>query len=272
MESYSISVTNHKHAGYISVHAECQHSTQPYSPMFAIIVKRKRSDEFTYTTVCVGTNIVGENKEELNFIDPYCRNGYTYQYRIEFCGMKVIDPTGERYVATHTEETNVYSEFDGLVIADSEEVWFTPLNVAPINTTRIKPYVINTPMYAKKPSYYNYTATNYKEGTCTGIFVQINCTENGTVLNTSHNWQYRDRFEEFLTLGNAKVIKSVNGEMWLVGIKTDSITDTSLFSNADIEGARQIEFGWLEIGDVTSEEDLYESGLINVPEEYWSGV
>ena len=60
--------------------------------------------------------------------------------------------------------------------------------------------------------------------------------------------------------------------MWLVGLKTDSITDVSLFDNAEIEGARQLEFGWLEVGDVDSEADMYENNLINVPSGYWSGV
>ena len=60
--------------------------------------------------------------------------------------------------------------------------------------------------------------------------------------------------------------------MWLVGIKTDNISDTSLFSDAEIEGARQLEFGWIEIGDVESEADLYENGFIDVPSDYWSGV
>ena len=148
------------------------------------------------------------------------------------------------------------------------------LNVSAINPTTIAPYAMNTPIYARKPSLYKFSSLNYEEGNCTGIFldmVDLSGNETNIQFVTDHNWQYRKSFKNWLTLGNAKFIKSVSGEMWLVGIKSDSVTDNSLFSNAEIEGARQIEFGWVEVGEADNEEDLYENGLINVPMEFWSG-
>lgn len=256
----NLTCTNHPHYGYITVETSTQDT---YSGVSTLIIKRKIRDEFLFTSVYM-KNISSASDLTVTFNDFLCRNDYEYQYKVEYRNAQngIID----------SQTFNVQSYFDVLVICDGEEIWYTPLNVSAINTTTIKPYAVNTPIYSKKPSYYSYTETNYEEGTCTGIFLKMVGPENKITFDTSHNWKYRKDFKNFITLGNAKVIKSVSGEAWLVGIKSDAISDNSLFQNAEIEGARQLEFGWLEIGDFESESDLYENGLINVTEDYWSGV
>lgn len=256
----NLTCTNHPHYGYITV------DTSPdgaYSGVSKLIIKRKIKDEFLFTSVYM-KSVASAADLTVSFDDFLCRNNYEYQFKVEYRNAQngIID----------SQTYNIKSYFDVLVICDGEEIWYTPLNVSAINFTTIKPYAVNTPLYSAKPSYYSYTETNYEEGTCTGIFLKMTGPENKIVFDTSHNWKYRKDFKNFITLGNAKVIKSVSGEAWLVGIKSDSISDNSLFQNAEIEGARQLEFGWLEIGDFESEADLYENGLINVTEDYWSGV
>lgn len=263
----SLTCVNHPHYGYITITTSAVQPDPPvlpplYSDVTQVTIKRKISDEFLFLSVYTKT-ISSLEDLEITFNDPYCRNNYDYLYKVEY--------RNAQGGIVEEQTTTVKSVFDVLVVADADTIWYTPLNVSAINPTRIKPYAINTPVYASKPSYYCYTALNYEEGTCTGIFLEMVGQENHIQFETSHNWKYRKSFKDFITIGNAKIIKSVSGEMWLVGIKTDSITDNSLFSNAEIEGARQLEFGWIEIGDVDNESDLYENGLINVPEEFWSG-
>lgn len=256
----TLSCLNHPHYGYITIASSGDSS---YTTVKRLVLKRKILDEFLFTSVY--TKEISTTADlTFEYTDPYCRNGYTYQYKVEYRNSNdtIVD----------TQTFNVDSKFDVLVICDSDETWYTPLNVSAINFSTIKPYTINTPIFSAKPSYYCYTAINYEEGTCTGIFLNMTGPEDQIVFDTSHNWKYRKTFKNWLTLGNAKIIKSVSGEMWLVGIKTDNISDTSLFSDAEIEGARQLEFGWIEIGDVESEADLYENGFIDVPSDYWSGV
>lgn len=269
-----LSCVNHMHYGYITVMTNADIPDPPdvdpndppipplYSDVVAVVIKRKIKDEFLFESIYMKQILVPADFD-ITFNDPYCRNNYEYQYKVEY-----INEEGGTVDST---TYNIKSIFDLLVIADANEIWYTPLNVSAINPTRIKPFAMNTPIFAKKPSLYYYNALNYEEGSCTGIFLKMTGDEDNIQFDTSENWKYRKQFKDFITKGNAKIIKSVSGEMWMVGIKTDSITDNSLFSNAEIEGARQIEFGWVEVGEVDNEKDLYDNGLINVPEEYWSG-
>ena len=220
-------------------------------------------DDFLFTSVYMKEI---ETTDDLAFIfnDFFCRNNYEYQYKLEY--------RNENGGLIDSVTYNIVSRFDVLVICDADEIWYTPLNVSAINFNTVRPYTVNTPIFATKPSYYSYTATNYEEGSCTGIFLKMTGEESNIQFETEHNWKYRKQFKNWLTLGNAKIIKSVSGEAWIVGIKSDAISDTSLFSDAEIDGARLIEFGWIEIGDIESEADLYENDFINVPSDDWSGV
>ena len=251
---------NHPHYGYISLTSTGDPS---YTSVTRLVLKRKILSESKFTSVYTRT-VSSVSRLNFSFNDYYCRNGYEYQYKLTYLN--------EQDNIVDEKVFNIVSSFDVLVVCDKDEIWYTPLNVSAINPTTIKPFAINSPILSRKPSYYSVTAINYEEGTCKGVFLRMTGPENDITFETEHNWKYRKDFKNWLTLGNAKVIKSVSGEMWLVGLKTDSITDVSLFDNAEIEGARQLEFGWLEVGDVDSEADMYENNLINVPSGYWSGV
>lgn len=250
---------NHQHYGYIRISSSGDDS---YTIVTRLVLKRKIQSEFQFTSLY--TKAISNTSDlTFNYNDYLCRNNVTYQYKVEYLN--------EEGNLVDSEILNILSFFDTLVIFDKYAKWRTPLNCSAINTTRIKPYAMNTTLYSAKPSYYSATAINYEEGTCTGIFLEMTGPENNIQFETSQNWKYRRDVKDFLTQGNAKIIKGVSGEAWIVGIKTDSITDSSLFSDAEIDGARQIEFGWLEIGSIESEEDLYNNGFIDVPSEYWSG-
>lgn len=261
---------NHPHYGHISV---SYYTDNCQLQVNRLVLKRKIVGEYLFTSVHTISSNSGYYGSEIDFEydDYYCRNNYKYQYKMEF-RYDYTEEGVEHSDLVHTATVNVDSFFDVLVVCDGVEAWYTPLNVSAVNPTTIRPYSMNTPLNAKKPSYFTNGVVNYEEGSCTGVFLKMAGPENNITFDTSYNWKYRKDFKNFITLGNAKVIKTVSGEVWLVGIKTDSITDTSLFDNAEIEGARQLEFGWFEVGEITNESDLYENGLINVPREYWNGV
>lgn len=249
---------NHPHYGYVKITSSGDNT---YTTVTRLILKRKIQSDILFTSLY--TKAVSTT-EDLSFTysDYLCRNNVTYQYKVVYLNAEgnVVD---EEFV-------NVKSHFDVLVIADKDAKWRTPLNCSAINTTRIKPYAFNSPVYSVKPSTYSVTAINYEEGTCTGIFLEMVGPENNITFETDNNWRYRKDFKDFITQGNAKILKGTSGEAWIVGIKTDSISDSSLFDKAEIDGAREISFGWSEVGDIESESDLYENGFISVPSEYWS--
>lgn len=256
----SVTCTNHPHDGYITISIA---PTTTYSNVGIVLIKHKIRTELLFTSVYM-KYINSTSDLTFSYDDYLCRNNCTYDVCVEFMSITrlPIDST----------TVQVESKFDVLVLNDGIDSWRTPLNVSAINTTLIRPYVMNSPLYASKPSYYTCTNNNYEEGTCHGVFLKIVEDGDKCSFDTSQNWKYRKELKNFLLLPCAKILKSVSGEMWIVGIKTDSITDNSLFENAEIEGARQIEFGWFEVGDADSEEDLFFNHLINVPSVLWSGV
>lgn len=260
----NVSCINHPHYGCITV------QTSPGSipsGVNKVRISKKISSKFVFVSVYLKT-VSTTADLTFTFDDYLCRNNVTYQYKVDY--IHDIDSTSYNIIESQTFE--IKCMFDLLVIKDSGETYATPLNAFPINTNTIRPFVLNTPLMTKKPSYYSIGNAQYKEGTAQGVWLKMVGEENNIQFETDQNWEYREKFVSFLCNGLGKLLKSVSGEMWLVGIKSDGISDNSLFSTAEVDGARQIEFGWIEIGEVESENDLYENGLINVPSKYWSGT
>ena len=263
----SLTCTNHPHSGTITVQTS---PTTEYSNVDKIRIKRKptnlgnQSEAFTAVYL---TSILSDDDFNITFEDGLCRNNVEYLYMVEY----LRDTSATNYSVVASKTFTIKSVFDVMLLWDESGYWKTPLNVAPINFNTIAPYSINTPVNAKKPSTYMLSQQNYDEGTAKGVWLKMVGPEDKITFETDHNWYYRQQFKSFLTNGKLKILKSVSGEMWAVGIKTDTIADASLFDTAEIDGARQIEFSWFEVGDVNSEEDLYELGFINVLEKYRCG-
>lgn len=256
--------TNHPHYGYITV------STSPdgsvVSGVTTLRISRKVSSGYSFIAVYT-KSISTASDLELSYDDYLCRNNTTYQYRVEY-----LHDNGDTFAVLDTVAVTFKSTFDVLVLIDRYGAYYTPLNAYPITYNTIKPYAINTPILSKKPSYYSFANTCYREGNCQGTWLKMTGAENNIVFETDNNWEWREEVVDFLCQPNSKLLKSVSGEMWIVGIKTDTISDSSLFSTAEVDGARLLEFGWIEIGDANSEADLNEAHLINVPRKYWCSI
>ena len=259
-----LSCNNIQHLGVVEVMTTISSTDEYSSDIKQILIKRKIASEFLPITI-YQKNVADVSDLTVEIEDALCRNNTEYEYKVEY--------RDENDVIINSETCNIVSFFNCLVLFDEDKVYTCPLNCSAINFNTIKPFVVNAPILSKKPSYYCNTMINYDEGTCQGTFVDIDDTGRNIEFIYKDNWKYRKKFKDWLTVGNAKVIKSVSGEMWLVGIKTDTISDSSIFSDAEIDGARLVEFGWVEIGDVDSEQDLYDNNLISlidIDDDYWS--
>lgn len=259
-----LSCSNIQHLGVVKIKNSTSGTPEYSSDIEWVVLKRKEG-----TTTSAGTSFMNiyakkvSKEKDLYFeLDDYfCRNNTTYTYKVQYIKKNGI-------ILNTSNVVEVRSDFCCLVIADRYKTYTCPLNCSSISFTNVKPFVVNTPMYSRKPSYYNFTNINYAEGNCKGTFVDIDDTGRNIEFVYKDNWRYRRDFKEWLMEGNAKIIKSVSGEMWLVGIKTDSISDSGLFSDAEVEAARLIEFSWIEIGEVDDELDLYENDLIDIDSDY----
>lgn len=192
--------------------------------------------------------------------DIYVGAGHTYLYELEYYD------TDNNLLTTISN--TVECKFDCVVLCDKENYYYTELETGSADTNTIKPFALNSPLNSRKPSFFYNSIINYEEGNCEGIWLDTD----GSELLFKNNYLYRRQFKNWLTNGKAKVLKNFLGETWLIGVKTDTISDKSFISNKQVEGARKISFDWAECGEINSESDMYDLGLIDIESTYWSGV
>jgi len=259
-----LNLLNNRFKGYIEFSSTNTFDEFNSSNVKSVLVKRKINGIpggwmtiFT-KSIAIDADLVFTAK------DTYARSGETYLYEMEY-----YDADNN---LINTVSNTVESISDCIVICDSEDYYFTPLNIGSIDTNRIKPYAMNAPYNATKPSYYCNSTINYEEGSCIGIFLDIEGTDYDFDFVTKNNYKYRNDFKNWLTNGKAKFLKNVYGEVWIIAVKTDSISDKGMMSNSQAEGARTISFDWFETGEADSEKDMYDLGLSNIESSYWSGV
>jgi hypothetical protein len=81
------------------------------------------------------------------------------------------------------------------------------------------------------------------------------------LLNRIDMVEQRNVLEQFLTNKKPKVIKDLNGNMWLV-MFVDNIYIS--FDNSWGMGIATLSSNWVEVGDPNSEADLQSLGLITM--------
>ena len=82
--------------------------------------------------------------------------------------------------------------------------------------------------------------------------------DDNCLFNTENLWEYRREIDDFLTNGEPKLLKSFDGEMWMVDIINN--IERSNTGHPDLVN-HQIE--WVEVGDPLMVGDLYDNGFIN---------
>ena len=221
-----------------------------------LLIKRKKYGDFTWTTL---QDIKINSVEDFNvvFKDVTCQNHAEYQY----AAVPVLNTIEGRYsIADVKCDTHV------MLIADDDEVWVTEFVDGFCDTTTTAPSTIVTTMYDKYPTIIRNTNANYETVNVSAGFFAIDpdtlkyvSTDDAKVVD------YIRRCKEFLNNGKTKLLKNIDGRMWL-GYTTTPTSDSAdgYYLN------RKINFTLTEIGDPTSEEDLYDAGLISATEEWWN--
>lgn len=106
----------------------------------------------------------------------------------------------------------------------------------------------------KYPYVNNNGITQYYSGTINVTFIQVdNCQ-----FDFENSWKYRNEIDQFLANGEPKILKSFEGDMWLVNV-INSLPRTTNNHYQNI--SHQIE--WVEAGSPFSIADLYDNGFIN---------
>ncbi len=222
-----------------------------------LIIKRKKSDEFKWITIRVQKV---EKLEDFNLRNtdltavPNCE----YQY----AAVPVINGVEGFYSVD-----NVDVKSSCLLIADRDGIWCTDITDNYLDNTSIVPNSVVNTMYDRYPTIVGNSAANYEEVTVNAQFFPND--GNGCIHisdNDKERISYNKQAKMFLRNGNAKILKSIDGNVWLCYV-TQPPHDTAVDSYKN----RKLTFTCTEIGQTDSEEDLYLAGFIpTVTEEWWN--
>ena len=200
-----------------------------------------------------------QDLNKLNFTDYTAAPKVEYEYAL----VPIINGTeGDYYSSTITPDTEM------LVIVDSTALWATIVTDGFANSQRNSAPGVIEPLNSKYPVIVHNGMANYdtvsitagwfptEEDHCT---LQIGPEYDGWVA------KYAKRFMDFLTNKRVKMLKNVDGRMWLCYVTTLPANNAR-----DVYWDREITFGVTEVGDVEDERVLYDAGLMNAPERWWN--
>ena len=221
-----------------------------------IIIKRKKIGDFKWITL--ETHKVSTIKDfNIKNIDLTARPNYEYQY----AAVPIINGIEGFYFIC-----NVLVKSNSLMLADKDEVWNTHLTDNYLDNKSIVPQQTITTMYDRYPTIVRNTEANYEEITVNAQFFPTD--DDGCEIifdDDQKRINYNNAAKLFLRNGKTKILKSIDGNIWLVYVTTPpSDTATDDYRN------RKITFSCTEVGDSELEKDLYDAGFITATEEWWN--
>ncbi len=222
-----------------------------------ILIKRKRTDDFKWITITA--NMINYIEDTyLDFIDYTCAPGVEYEYAL----VPIIDGSEYRYY-----RARIAPETERLVVVDYSALWATIVTNGFCDSQRnTAPGVVDT-MNNKYPTIIHNGMANYDTVTVTAGWFPGDDDCNLMIGEEYDRWvsKYAKQFMDFLTNRKVKMLKNVDGRMWLCYV-------TTLPSNSarDVYWDREITFGVTEIGDVEGEKELYDAGFIDADERWWN--
>ena len=255
----SASVVNNGCDGYISVISTL--SSFYVSDITKVVVKRKDVNDASGTWLSLYEKSVTQASDmNFTFIDFLNQYGKTYRYAL----VPVLEQNQSGVIVQieggYTVSDKVDSIFDGVYIADQTNVERVKAGVGYGNIDMNQGVGSITPIGSKYPIVITNSQNQYHNGSVRGTIVPNDFYSNGN-LSRIDMVNKRDELEQFLTNKRAKIIKDWNGKMWLVMIMSNVAC-----SFDDNYGMGMVSFSadWLEVGDPTNQQDLYNAGLINV--------
>lgn len=216
-----------------------------------IVIKRREFGASDWITIFV-KEITDASDFNLHIIDTYARAGVEYEY----CISSFINGIENSY-----EIVNVYSDFDGYYITDKDCIYGTIYDLDGCDTSRNIAAQTLQLLNSKYMNVVSNSQLNCDSGSITGTFIR---TDENDAFNASTSIQYRNDLKNRLANQKPLILKICDGRIWMIRV-TGTPVD-SVGSHPDI---RQINFEWVEIGDVNDMEALYNMGFSDVDSRWW---
>lgn len=214
-----------------------------------IRVKRRVKGTFNWITVGIFEVHSFSDITNLVFNDYFNRNNVEYEYAF----VPVVEGIEGQYIIN-----DVFSQFDGIFIADINSIYKFYSDVSYGSSTRVQKVGVFEPIGKKYPIIVSNSLLNYNTGSVTGNILPKDYLIN-RVLDRFEMVEERKAIEDFLTTKTAKVLKDWNGNIWCVFV-IDSPT-VNYVANYGM-GISSVSFSWTEIGDLDNQEDWDTNNLV----------
>lgn len=214
-----------------------------------IRVKRRVKGTFNWITVGIFEVHSFSDITNLVFNDYFNRNNVEYEYAF----VPVVEGIEGQYIIN-----DVFSQFDGIFIADINSIYKFYSDVSYGSSTRVQKVGVFEPIGKKYPIIVSNSLLNYNTGSVTGNILPKDYLIN-RVLDRFEMVEERKAIEDFLTTKTAKVLKDWNGNIWCVFV-TDLPT-VNYVANYGM-GISSVSFSWTEIGDLDNQEDWDTNNLV----------
>lgn len=209
-----------------------------------IKIKKRLKGDFDWKTI-YEKEIHSKDDFKIEFLDYYNASGQEYEYSY----VAVIANTDSEAFSS-----SIYSDFDSYFICDKNESYPLILDQTNEVTYNRESTTIVSPG-RKYPYVVNNGIAQYYSGVLNVTFIELkeNCH-----IDLENGWNYRRKIDQFLANGRAKILKSFEGEMWMVNIVGSLPRKTNNhYWNVSHE------INWTECGDPTLISDLYDNGFID---------
>lgn len=199
-----------------------------------LVISRRKSGDTTYTKIkTIELSSVDDLK--FNLLDYTVMSNSEYTYSIDIKSGDII------------KETEVFGpisfQFEGMFIGDNDGHYLAALDCE-VTTKRNRPVAFVTTLSSRTPFCVSNEIINYDSGEAVGLFLKYSSEEKRFIPDDDHS--YAREVVDFLTNGSGKVLKMGDGRAWYISVDE---TVTEMFDDR-YKGRNQIEFGFVEIGDI----------------------
>lgn len=217
-----------------------------------LLIKRRELGTYDWVNIYV-KEIKTIDDFTINIEDTYARAGVEYEY----CVSSFLNGVENSYVIQ-----NVYSDFQGFYITDKDCLYGTIYDIDGCDTSRNITAQTLELLNSKYMTVVSNSSLNCDSGSISGTFLKMN--NDSVSLNKQASLKYRNDFKNRLANKKPLILKIDDGRIWMIRVSA-SPNDT-MGGHRDI---RQINFEWVEIGDVNDMRALYMNGLSDVDSRWW---
>ena len=206
-------------------------------------IKKRYQGDFAWKTIY--EKEIRDNEDfSIEFYDYYAPSNRDIEYAyVAVISNADVDPIS----------AFVHSEFDHYFICDKKASYPMMLDVENTVTFNRESKTVVSPG-RKYPYVIHNGIANYYSGTMTATFIESKNCE----LDIENGWKYRNQIDTFLANGEAKILKSMEGDMWMIHV-VGNLPRTNRGHYQYV--SHQIE--WVECGDPNKVGDLYDHGFID---------